>query len=155
MFREMRRKDKAIGTEETIEMLKNASFGTLALNGVDGYPYSVPVSFGYDDNKIYFHGASSGLKYESIKADSKVSLSVVEKDDVQPSEFTTLYRSAVLYGNCTLVTDPDEIAKAYNVILDKYSKGFEKEGADYIKKYGAVTAVFTIEIEHLTGKGKG
>lgn len=155
MFREMRRKDKALSKDDAINMLKDASFGTLALNGADGFPYSVPVSFAYGNDKIYFHGAKAGLKYDSLKADSKVCFSVVEKDNVIPDEFTTLYRSVVLYGNCLEVTDADELKQAYNLILDKYSKGFEKEGAEYVKKHGGATVVFGIEIEHLTAKGKG
>ncbi len=155
MFREMRRKDKALTNEDATNILKDASFGTLAISGEDGYPYSVPVSFVYDDNKIYFHGAKSGLKFESINANDKVSFSVVEKDDVQPSEFTTLYRSAILYGKCNIVTDSNELTKAFNLIIEKYSKGFGKEGLEYVKKHEAATAVFRIDIEHLTAKGKG
>lgn len=155
MFREMRRNDKARSKEDTVRMLSEASFGTLAINSIDGYPYSVPVSYSYVDDKIYFHGAKSGLKYESLQDGGRVSFSVVLADDVQPDKFTTLYRSAIIYGNCREVTDGDELKKAYDTIIDKYSKGFEKEGMDYIREHGAATVVFCIDIEHMTGKGMG
>lgn len=155
MFTEMRRKDKALKNEDAVNMLKNGSYGTLAIDSTDGYPYAVPVNFAYADNKIYFHGAKAGLKYESLKASDKVSFCVVEKDDVIAREFTTLYRSAIAYGICKEVIEDSELAKAFSLIIEKYSRGFEKEGRDYIKKMSQQTAVFSINIEHLTAKGKG
>lgn len=155
MFREMRRKDKALSEAETKDFLEKISFGTLAINSVEGFPYSVPISYAYAHGKIYFHSANSGLKYESLNADDKVSFSVVGKDDVQPSEFTTLYRSVIVYGHCKELNSPEEINKALEAIVSKYSKGFEKEGKDYAHKYAGKFAVYAIEIEHMTGKGKG
>lgn len=154
-FREMRRNDKALDKSDALEMLKSVSFGTLAVDSVEGYPYSVPVSFAYDDNKIYFHGANKGLKYESINANEKVSFSVVEKDDVVGKDFTTLYRSAIAYGICKEVKDSDEIQKALELIVAKYSAGFEAEGKDYAKATSGSYAVFCIDIMQLTAKGKG
>lgn len=154
MFRKMRRKDKALSKDDAIKMLESSSYGTLAINGENGYPYSVPVSFGYDDDTIYFHSANAGLKYDCLKKDGKVSFSIVEKDDVQPSEFTTIYRSMIAYGTCRELADPEEIKKALATIIDKYSKGFEKEGEAYTKKYEGKFAVYGISIEHLTAKGK-
>ena len=42
MFREMRRKKQLLSREESIQLLKNGSFGVLALLGEEGYPYAVP-----------------------------------------------------------------------------------------------------------------
>ena len=45
MFREMRRKMQALTAEETAEILKRNTSGVLSLNGDDGYPYGVPLSY--------------------------------------------------------------------------------------------------------------
>ncbi|WP_245858091.1 pyridoxamine 5'-phosphate oxidase family protein [Massilicoli timonensis] len=39
-------------------MLKGTS-SALALLGDNDYPYAVPISYVYDDGKIYFHSAKS------------------------------------------------------------------------------------------------
>ena len=55
MFREMRRIKQQITFEECQEILKRASSGVLGLYGDDGYPYTVPLSF------VYEEGADGGL----------------------------------------------------------------------------------------------
>ena len=45
MFREMRRIRQQISREECVEILQRATSGVLGLHGDDGYPYTVPVSF--------------------------------------------------------------------------------------------------------------
>lgn len=62
MFREMRRKKQLLSNEESIEILKNGTSGVLALLGDNGYPYAVPMSYVYDNSKIYFHSAN-GIRY--------------------------------------------------------------------------------------------
>ena len=42
-FREMRRKRQLLTEEESISILQNATSGTLALLGDNGYPYAVPM----------------------------------------------------------------------------------------------------------------
>jgi nitroimidazol reductase NimA-like FMN-containing flavoprotein (pyridoxamine 5'-phosphate oxidase superfamily) len=57
MFREMRRNKQQLSFEECEEILKKSTAGVLAVSGDDGYPYAVPLSYVYCDNKIYFHSA--------------------------------------------------------------------------------------------------
>ena len=53
-FRPMRRKRQQLSEEECIDILNNATSGTLALLGDGGYPYSLPISFVYAAGKIFF-----------------------------------------------------------------------------------------------------
>ena len=59
MFRELRRKKKAISLEAAKELLASSRRGILAVNGDDGYPYAIPINYLYDDEqqKIFFHSA--------------------------------------------------------------------------------------------------
>ena len=83
MFRQMRLKEEnQLPQEHAVKILENNTHGVLALDGDDGYPYAVPVSYAYEDGKIYFHGAAEGgHKLDSIARNSKVSFCVVEKDE--------------------------------------------------------------------------
>ena len=38
----------------------------LALLGDNDYPYAVPISYVYDDGKVYFHSAKNGHKIDAI-----------------------------------------------------------------------------------------
>ena len=53
MFREMRRKKQVLSNEENIEILQKGTSGVLALLGDNDYPYAVPISYVYDNSKIY------------------------------------------------------------------------------------------------------
>ena len=70
----MRLEGNITTNEDALEMLKKASNGVLAVEGDDGYPYAVPVSYVYENGKIYFHSTSeSSHKIESVKRIPKYS----------------------------------------------------------------------------------
>ena len=58
-FREMRRNKQEMSRERTIEVLDRATSGVLAVLGDGDYPYAVPLSFVYWEDKIYFHCAKA------------------------------------------------------------------------------------------------
>ena len=45
MFRKMRRFRQQLPDEEAIKILENGKTGVLAVNGDDGYPYTVPINY--------------------------------------------------------------------------------------------------------------
>ncbi len=153
MFREMRRKDKAKTQEEAVQILKECTNGVLSVIGDEGYPYGVPVSYVYEDGKIYFHCASIGHKLDAIKSEPKVSFTVVGADNIAPEKFTTMYKSVIVFGKASIVETDEEKMAALNVIREKYSGSFPAEGAAYIKKFWDKTTVVAINIEHMTAKG--
>ena len=107
MFREMRRKKQELTEERTIEVLNRCTAGTLAVIGDGGYPYSVPLSYVYDGGKIYFHCASEGHKLDAINKDSRVSLSVIDKDQIVQEKYTTYFRSVIVFGKAHVIEDQD------------------------------------------------
>ena len=86
-FREMRRNRQQLSNEESIAILQKATAGTLALLGDGDYPYAVPISYVYDDGKLYFHSALTGHKVDAIRKCDKASFCVIERDDVQPERY--------------------------------------------------------------------
>ena len=55
MFREMRRSKQQMSEDATKAILKSATSGVLSLLGDDGYPYGVPISYVYEDGKLYLY----------------------------------------------------------------------------------------------------
>ena len=152
MFREMRLKEQQLSDERAVEILENQTHGVLALDGDDGYPYSVPVSYVYTGGKIYFHGACRGHKLDAVKKNSKVSFCVVEKDEIIPEDFNTLFLSVIAFGRASVVENSQEKQQALELILKKYSAGHMESGKDYIKGEWDNVCAVRIDIEHLTAK---
>lgn len=153
MFREMRLKeDNQLPQEQALEILEKAQYGVLALEGDDNYPYTVPVNYAFEDNKIYFHGAPEGHKVDAAKRNEKVSFCAVSKADIVPEAYNCLFLSTVAFGKIRIIEDDQEKQKALELIISKYSKGFEEGGKAYMKASWDEVLTFVIELEHITGK---
>lgn len=151
MFREMRRKKQELSKEECIEILQTAKTAVLGVVGDDGYPYTVPINFVYADDKIYFHGAKSGHKIDAINKCNKVSLCVVDKDDVVKEELTTYFKSVILFGKAKILKTDEEIFHAAKVFGLKYNNDVTAVENE-IKREWSALACIEIDIEHMTGK---
>ncbi|MCD8181096.1 MAG: pyridoxamine 5'-phosphate oxidase family protein [Firmicutes bacterium] len=151
MFREMRRKNQALSREECVDILNRATSGTLAVSGDDGYPYAVPLSFVYNDNKIIFHCAKKGHKIDAIRRSDKVSFCVIDADDVVPEEFTTYFRSVIVFGRARILEN-DEIRAAINTLSEKYDFGDYDARKREIDKFFPALCMVEISVEHMTGK---
>ena len=153
MFREMRRKRQQLSDSEAVEILKNGSFGVLALCGDEGYPYAVPVSYVYSGGALYFHGAKAGHKFDAVQRCGKASFCVTSKDDVQPERYTTVYKSAIAFGRISVIGDADEARQAIGLLGRKYyPEGTEQRLAAEIDSHENILCMMKLEIEHLTGK---
>lgn len=152
----MRRANKEIKDRSVIEgLLRTCAVGRLATNGKDGYPRVKPLNFAYHDGTIYFHSALEGEKIEDIKRDDRVCFETdlpiaYLKAKKQPCEADYLYRSVIIKGRASLVSDPKERATAFQSLLEKYQPGGVL--GDYLKEKLAITAIVGIEVEEMTGK---
>ena len=61
------------------------------------------MNFVYEDGKIYFHGAKEGHKIDAIKINPKVSMSIIDQEDVIEEELTTYFRSVILFGKARIL----------------------------------------------------
>lgn len=154
MFREMRRKDKALTAEGIAEVLHKGDFGTLSVNGQHGYPYSIALNFAYDDKAVYIHSARTGEKIDALAQDSRVCFNVVSAYEILRSTFDTDYRNVVLFGRAVEL-EGDEKKYGLELLIKKYSGDFYDAGMQYIDKAAQGTRVFRIDIEHMTGKHQG
>ncbi|MDE7069549.1 MAG: pyridoxamine 5'-phosphate oxidase family protein [Alistipes sp.] len=152
MFREMRRRRQLLDPEESEAILRKMTCGTLALAGDDGYPYAVPVSYVFTGGRIYFHSAKAGHKIDALARNEKVSFCVVEQDRIVPAEFTTYFRSVIVFGRARIVTDGDERRAALEMLGAKYAPGDPQGLRREIEKDGDRLHLVAIEVEHMTGK---
>lgn len=121
MAREMRRKRQALDRAACDEMLYKGTNGVLALCGEDKMPYAVPLSYVYDGENIYFHGAKQGHKLDIIAENPNCSFCVVGSDDIVPEKFTTYFTSVIVFGRIKVVEDDEEKMSAIKKLAAKYS----------------------------------
>ena len=153
MFRDLRRFKQAVPKEECIKILEDGDSGILGVIGDDGYPYTVPLNYIYADGKIYFHTAKSGHKNDAITNNEKVSFCVVERSVIKPDEFTSDFKSVVVFGKAKIISEPDEMRKAMDIITRKYSpKADDETVSKKIDVRFNALAIIEMTIEHISGK---
>lgn len=151
MFREMRRGKQLLSMEDTVAVMDRCTNGVLACLGDEDYPYAVPLSYVYFNDKIYFHSAKVGHKIDAITKNPKVSFSVIDEDTIVSEKYTTYFRSIIAFGKARIVKG-DEWRKAFEALVEKYS-GDQPEEANHEKITGCTQAyIIAIDVEHITGK---
>lgn len=154
-MREMTHGKRKLSYEKTIELLKSGEHGILALNGDDGYPYAVPITYRYLDDYIYFHSANHGYKIDILKRNTKASFSVILNVEVLPSKFSASFESIIATGDIVFVEDKIEKDKILIDLIDRYSSEYKEMGMKFVNgPFGEKTAVFKMKIKEITGKGK-
>ena len=151
MFREMRRSKQLLSSEDTAVVMDRCTNGVLACLGDEDYPYAVPVSYVYFNNKIYFHSAKAGHKVDAIVKNPKVSFAVVDEDTIVSKEYTSYFRSVIAFGKARIV-EGDERVEAFAALVEKYS-GDQPAEAKHKEISGCTQAnIIAIDVEHITGK---
>ncbi|MDU4960354.1 MAG: pyridoxamine 5'-phosphate oxidase family protein [Sporomusaceae bacterium] len=151
MFRDMRRGRQLLSREDTVAVMNRCTNGVLACLGDEGYPYAVPLSYVYFQDKIYFHSAKAGHKIDAITKNAKVSFAVIDEDTIVSKEYTTYFRSVLAFGKARIV-EGDEWLAAFTALVEKYS-GDQPEAAKHKEITGCrQSLLLAIDVEHITGK---
>jgi uncharacterized protein len=139
--------------------LKEAQVGHIATS-VDGQPFINPSTFWFDEasHQIVFHSNVAGRIRSNIESNPKVSLEASELGRMLPSnvalEFSLQYRSVVVFGTASVVTDPDEARRLLYGLIGKYFPKMTagKEYREITDKELRATSVYVIQIEEWSGK---
>ena len=152
MFRKMRRGKQALTQAQVAQILASCTSGTLALLGEEGYPYAVPLSYAYEEGKIYFHCALEGHKIDAVKNCEKASFCIIAQDKISPEEFVTHYKSVIAFGKIRVVTEDAIRRKALELLAQKYSPIGEEKVNREIASFWNTVCILELQIEHITGK---
>ena len=153
MFREMRRKKQELPRGACEEILARGTAGVLSLMGEDGYPYGVPLSYVYFQGKLYFHSAKSGHKIDALARNPKASFCVIDRAQVVPEEYTTYFRSVIVFGRVRVLEEDGEKWAAINALAQKYAPwDTEENRRAAIQREWAPLWVLEMVVDHMTGK---
>ena len=153
MFREMRRKKQALPKEDCAAILNRGTSGVLALAGDNDYPYAVPISYVYDGEKLYFHCAKSGHKLDAICRNPKASFCVIDQDQIVSEEYTTYFRSVIVFGKIRILEEDGEKRAAIEKLARKYAPDDTMENRqEAIEKEWKPLCTLEMIPEHISGK---
>ena len=132
--------------EEMNRMLTEERVGRIGLND-DPQPYVVPTDFAFEGGTIYVHTPDRGLKARLARLNPNVCFEVDRYN-----ETVTDFRSIIIRGRMTEVSDPAERKKAMQLL------GRKALGLDYASFHGSQNnqgmppiTIFKIEIRDMTG----
>ena len=149
----MRRNRQSLSEDMIRDILFKGSSGVLALSGDDDYPYAVPISYVFDGDRIFFHCARSGHKIDAIRRNPKASFCVIGQDHVVPEEYTSHYRSVIVFGTIRIIENEGEMMDAIMKIARKYAPDDTPENRiRAIEKEWKALCMLEMKIEHMTGK---
>lgn len=153
----MRRSDRARDRDFSLALIDRCTHGVMALSTGEDVPYCLPLSLVRVGDDLYFHCAHEGRKIDLLHRSPQVCVTFVGEDRPAfeaPAEYTTYFQSAIVTGTACEVTDPVEKIEALRALCRKvtpeHMDGFDAA----IEKSLAVTAVWKIHIEEVSGKAK-
>lgn len=153
MFRKIRRIKNEISIEDAKELLRTNKRAAFSVHGDDGYPYTVPIDFYYDEpeNRIYFHSARAGHKIDSIKANDKVCFTTWNDGEKENGDWAYYVSSCVVFGRAILIEDRALTEEKVHIFALKYYPSAEEVEEEIRKDIQGVQLV-AIDIEHISGK---
>lgn len=130
-------------------VLDAAVVGTLS-TVVGGQPWVVPMLYVRDGDRVILHGSTGAGALRHVAAGAPAALCVVHLDGLVVAESTfdssANYRSAVVYGSLTPITDVEGKRAALDVVSEGLLPGRTTEVRPMDAKEVAATSVMALPI---------
>lgn len=130
-------------------VLDSGLVGTLS-TVVDGQPWVVPMLYVRDGDRVILHGSTGAGALRHVADGAPAALCVVHMDGLVVAESTfdtsANYRSAVVYGSLTPITEVDEKRAALDTVSEGLLPGRTGEVRPMHAKEVAATAVMALPI---------
>jgi uncharacterized protein len=126
-------------------------FGLVA----DGDPVVLPTAYGRDGDTLYLHGSSANGAFWAADG-QRVCVTVTHIDGLVAARsvfsHSVNYRSAVIFGTATVVSDDDERRQALRLITDHLIPGRWAAARQPTAKEMAATAVLSLPLAEASVK---
>ncbi|TVZ06958.1 pyridoxamine 5'-phosphate oxidase family protein [Trebonia kvetii] len=121
----------------------------------DGDPVVLPTAYGRDGDTLYLHGSSANGAFWAADG-QRVCVTVTHLDGLVAARsvfsHSVNYRSAVIFGTASVVTDEDERWQALRVITDHLIPGRWAAARQPTTKEMAATAVMSLPLTEASVK---
>ena len=154
---DLRRADRAMTAEETMDALSRGRCGRLATIGEGGWPYCVPLLYVCLDGRICVHGAAArGHLRTNVDRSEKVCFEIDEAGEVFAygrfeCDTSVAYSSVVAFGTIRVIEDAIVKRRFFDALMAKYADPSWERPKGFYPRMDAIT-VYAIDIERMTGK---
>jgi nitroimidazol reductase NimA-like FMN-containing flavoprotein (pyridoxamine 5'-phosphate oxidase superfamily) len=149
----MRRKDKEITDQAEIGQILSGGVLCRVAFSQNNIPHILPMNYGYNEGRLYFHSACTGKKIELIRDNPRVSFEVSDSIEVLAGEkacgFTTRYRSVIGSGIMRIIDDPEMKRLGLGVIMKQHTG---KGSWEFDEGELSRVCVLELHIESVSGK---
>lgn len=121
------------------DIVESEGFAHVATIGPDGEPHSTPVWFDWDGQKILFSQVTTRQKYQNLKRDPRVAVSILDPDNP--------YRNVEIRGEAEFNEDEDR------TFVDSLAKQYMGEDTYDHDAPDDVRMVVVVEPAHVTTFG--
>jgi nitroimidazol reductase NimA-like FMN-containing flavoprotein (pyridoxamine 5'-phosphate oxidase superfamily) len=147
---------RAVYDIESIIQIIDESFLCHIGFTVENQPFVIPVCYGRENNKIFFHGAKGSRMFHALRAGKEicVTISIVDGIVLARSAFnhTINYRSVVIFGKAHELIDPAEKTNALKIITEHIIRGRWNDVRKPTEKELNATSLFSLEISETSAK---
>ena len=123
---------------------------------VDGRPVVIPTGYARMDDKLYVHGSQASRMLRTLKTglDACVTVTLVDGLVLARSAFhhSINYRSVVIFGQATLVDDPQEKLSALVAFSEHVIRGRWDDVREPTEQELKATTVLTIPLKEVSAK---
>jgi uncharacterized protein len=136
---------------ELDRLLDAVHIGHFAIVDEKGQPVALPTATVRDGDRVLVHGSTGSRWLRRLASGAPTSLAVTAFDGLVVArsafESSMRYRSAVLFGQCTAITEPEAKRRALDVITDGLIPGRVREVRASTPKELAAVLVLALPIE--------
>lgn len=145
-------KDEISSKEEIEKVLIEEKVGYLGLSE-NNCPYVVPITYGYCEGKIIFHGNLAGKKLDIIRANPTVCFTVSRYygkmvDHPQGAKCHSDSDSVICYGRARIIQDINEKCRMLNLFNSSLQSNVREITKEEVENCSAVEII----IEIMTGR---
>ncbi|MBW1599811.1 pyridoxamine 5'-phosphate oxidase family protein [Streptomyces sp. JJ38] len=155
-----RNKKRAAYDRETVHAILDAGYVCHLGFVRDGRPVVLPTLYGRVGDRLYVHGSTGSRPLNTAQRDAglPVCLTVTHVDALvlarSAFHHSVNYRSVVVHGVATPVTDPVEKAEALDALVDHVLPGRAADSRPANDKELAATAVLALDLEEVSAKAR-
>jgi nitroimidazol reductase NimA-like FMN-containing flavoprotein (pyridoxamine 5'-phosphate oxidase superfamily) len=153
----LRRIDKLMSEERTLDLLAHGYCGRIASVGADGWPYCVPLLYVWTGGEVLVHtSAAHGHFRANVDHDPRVCFEVDDPGEVYnygrfECDSGLAFRSVIVSGAIRIVGDGAAKAVFFDAFMAKYGKPDSGRPKQFYPRLNDVT-VYALAPERITGK---
>lgn len=123
---------------------------------IDGQPFVIPTAYWRDGDHVYLHGSAASRTMRAGERGLELSLAVTLLDGIVMTRsgfhHSLNYRSVIMYGTATLVSDPVTKEAALDKFMDRVAPGRVAECRPINAQEFKATTVLSLPLDDVSAK---